>query len=357
MMKSRTFDSLTLKQRTIRKVLLALLAIFFYLMMPYNASANSIFEYGCTQYNNRGYSLAVRGSVAPHGIEVKTLIQYTPCVVEANHIESVAVLINGEEQFPLEQQPFFLNSAVRTQFTGYLSYTKEIESVELQIVYRSSESERVSLTPNESPTLYVNAFVQTVPQDTKKAILYETPDEKGQKVYEVFCGTRLTVYVSHPDGWMAVGFFTDETERYGYIRKEQISFLDENAYHFRSAIPPSLPKGAKMPSLQADSVYQLYELSPRGYVLDCTISQIFEGEWEASLTITYPKAYTVNDDILAFVLYVNGEKKATLDPTDSLCERFYGRFSSPKSINSLVLLPVWGKGGELLEDIHIINCM
>lgn len=66
--------------------------------------------------------------------------------------------------------------------------------------------------------------------------------------------------------------------------------------------------------------------------------------------LEYTSQYTVNDDIRSLAVYVNGDRRYVLSEENS----FSILLPSEEEIASLVVVPVWASGGELIEDAVIV---
>ncbi len=71
--------------------------------------------------------------------------------------------------------------------------------------------------------------------------------------------------------------------------------------------------------------------------------------YSLKLQIDYPERYTVNDDIEGFDVYVNGEKAGTADCVE-LYQLYCGELKLEEEENTILLVPVWPKGGAIEED-------
>lgn len=73
---------------------------------------------------------------------------------------------------------------------------------------------------------------------------------------------------------------------------------------------------------------------------DCRIAAAFD----------YTPQYTVNDDIRSLAVYVNGDRRYVLSQEND----FSVRLPRGDAIASLVVVPIWASGGELIEDAVVV---
>ena len=94
----------------------------------------------------------------------------------------------------------------------------------------------------------------------------------------------------------------------------------------------------------------IYKADVRGAIV--TI-QILHDDFENDLIkaeFEYTPRYTVNDDLMGLAIYVNGDKRYILSEEDD----FNVRLPHMDKTTSLVVVPIWASGGEILEDLVII---
>ncbi len=101
--------------------------------------------------------------------------------------------------------------------------------------------------------------------------------------------------------------------------------------------------------------YLLEEESYRGYVLTARFDEIAENEFRLSAIMFMPPDYMVNDSVIKYRLYINedteviGAYVASLDLAEGYYDIFYDTAHFEGEIESLRIIPQWGKlGGELL---------
>lgn len=95
--------------------------------------------------------------------------------------------------------------------------------------------------------------------------------------------------------------------------------------------------------------YVLEETSYRGYELTARFDEIAENEFRLSVIMFMPPDYTVNDSVIKYHLYVNdtteviGAYVASLDLAEGYYDIFYGTAHYEGAIESLRIVPQWGK--------------
>jgi hypothetical protein len=111
--------------------------------------------------------------------------------------------------------------------------------------------------------------------------------------------------------------------------------------------------------------YILEEKSHRGHTVTARFHEIAKDEFKIAIVVYYPPGYSVNDDILEFFLYINDKIEVTASyvtyiyPSDIDYRRydvFYGAVHFDGEITSIRLVPEWGKGGKLDDEImHFLD--
>lgn len=87
-------------------------------------------------------------------------------------------------------------------------------------------------------------------------------------------------------------------------------------------------------------------LEYRGFTVTASLSETAQDTFDVDIRVKYPAQWTVNDDIISFGLYVNGEKAANIPVTERdgyLPARFQSTVEISGEINSLRVVTNWGK--------------
>ena len=69
-----------------------------------------------------------------------------------------------------------------------------------------------------------------------------------------------------------------------------------------------------------------------------------------SANVEYTSKYTVNDDIIEIAVYANGTNRYVLSASNG----YSVLVLLEDQLTSLVLVPIWASGGELIEDAVIV---
>lgn len=280
-----------------------------------------------------------------------------------------------------------------TEFSG--ETMNEVSIVVVENNANGEQAYRIDLLDGEIERMNVSAIVQI----SLNGYIYDTPFSTNTIVGKIYDGVKLTVYFTTEDGWAAIGVGSREAELWGYMRIEDLCF-DEGKNRF-------LMSGIEQ--LDVKSTYSVYEdsgcthvlcdvqegefasilgsygdicfiqtgsqygyvpieiLRGNSYSASTTTSCIYKADVRGAIVtiqilhddfendlikaeFEYTPRYTVNDDLMGLAIYVNGDKRYILSEEDD----FNVRLPHMDKTTSLVVVPIWASGGEILEDLVII---
>lgn len=305
--------------------------------------------------------------------------------------------INGEPYAFEEADADRYESGSRVDYsyriTGFSG--KTMDAVSLVIAENLADGEktyRIDLTSGKMEWKYASAIVNA----STDGCIYDAPSSSGTVIGRVQDGTKLTAYFTTEDGWAAVGIGSREVELWGYMRMQALAFKEEEIYGLTSDIEQLAVKSPCSIYGDAACARALYEIragdyvSILGYAGDVSFIQtgsrygyvptallrshsektstaasfIYRADIRnALLTIRvsrdnglmtaeleYTPQYTVNDDIKSLAVYVNDNHRYVLSEENG----FSMELPKMGGIASLVVVPVWASGGEIVEDSVIV---
>lgn len=94
----------------------------------------------------------------------------------------------------------------------------------------------------------------------------------------------------------------------------------------------------------------VYQADVRRALLNVVLTHNNAYDYIVSANIEYTPKYTVNDDIESIAVYVNGNDRFVL----SISNNYSANIILEDQLTSLVLVPIWASGGELIEDAVIV---
>lgn len=358
--------------------------------------------WGACVHRERGYGVHVFTDPYRDNYEfrVRVLVQYDPLYNQQDRIAAYNLYVNGENraQLGVRYDDMQVETSPRLEF--FIDrFTTDVpaESVCLVPVFTQSGevlAEGISLREDWFHIGDIPAYVHS--EDSQAVSLLAAPDAQAACLATLYAGVRLQVLgPPTPEGYSIVYLPTIEGELRGYISSAHLvvgvdSVFDVNSTLCggRMARPSALFGASGKPSPAAmlaaqDPVTVLGQsdshllvqtrlgvglvaqdactllsphdapacavLCPRAYVLEAQLQPLNDGRFALTVRLLYPERYTVNDDIGAFAVYVDGERRAELACTDPF-NLFEGVFHLSRTDRTLLLVPVWEKPGELSED-------
>lgn len=257
------------------------------------------------------------------------------------------------------------------------------------------EEHVLDLAPSYGRMISASAIVR----ETSAGNVYATPSSAYQPIGQLYAGTKMTVYFTTDDGWAAIGVGTREAEAWGYMKQEEIYIGEDEIYSATSRIQQlSCAKNIYIYS-DVDCTHLLYEIQADdcldilgnfgeayfvkngdryGYISDdsvtkCSVDssndypfayqadvrrallkielvQNTTNDYLVSANVEYTSKYTVNDDIIEIAVYANGTNRYVLSASNG----YSVLVLLEDQLTSLVLVPIWASGGELIEDAVIV---
>lgn len=234
---------------------------------------------------------------------------------------------------------------------------------------------------------------------TSDGNVYAVPSSFHQPIGKLFAGTKMTVYFTTDDGWAAIGVGTREAEVWGYMKEEEIYIGEDDIYSATSRIQQlncinnnfvysDVGCTHLLYEIQADNCLDIlgyfgeacfiksgyrygyisddivrncsvglsndypftYQADVRRALLKIKIVQDTTNDYLVSANIEYTSQYTVNDDIEDIAVYANGNNRYVLTASND----YSVLVLLEDQLTSLVLVPIWASGGELIEDAVIV---
>lgn len=212
-------------------------------------------------------------------------------------------------------------------------------------------------------------------------------------------GTKVTIYFTIDSGWAAIGAGSREAEAWGYMKTDELCIREDELYNATSQIqqfyfadecciyndvdcshvscelqPYSridilgyfgeacfVKSGYQYGYIPADIVSNcsidlshchpfVYQADVRHALLNVILTHNTAYNYMVSANIEYTPKYTVNDDIESIAVYVNGNNRFVLSTSNN----YSSNIILEDQLTSLVLVPIWACGGELIEDAVIV---
>lgn len=316
----------------------------------------------------------------------------------AGEVTVKGIEINGKP-YPLEEADvdrYASGSRVdyRYRTTGFSGET--MNSVNLTIAERFADGERLytlDLPCGQAKWMFSPAIVRA----SVDGNLYDAPSASGAAIGHLHDGAKLTIYFATEDGWAAIGVGSRDAELWGYMRMQDLYLGEEEIHRLTSDIEQWDVQDGYAVYGDAGCTHALHEVQKGDYIsiLGCvgdvifiqtgsqygyvpaeflhghscsastSASLVYKADVRGALVTTrvlrdrdcritveleYTPQYTVNDDIRSLAVYVNGDRRYVLSEENS----FSIQLPREDEIASLVVVPVWASGGELIEDAVIV---
>lgn len=314
----------------------------------------------------------------------------------AGEITVKGIEINGKP-YPLEEtnmDRYASGSRVdyRYRITDFSGET--MNSVNLTIAERFADGERLytlALPCGQAKWMFSPAIVRALVDGN----IYDAPSASGTAIGHLHDGVKLTIYFATEDGWAAVGVGSREAELWGYMRLQDLCLGEEEIHRLTSDIEQWDVQDGYAVYGDVRCTHALHEVQKGDYIsiLGCigdvsfiqtgsqygyvpalhshpcstsvSASLVYKADVRGALVTTrilrdrscqitaefeYTHQYTVNDDIRCLTVYVNGDRRYVLSEENN----FSIQLPREDKITSLVVVPIWASGGELIEDAVIV---
>lgn len=345
-------------------------------------SANASDEYGAVDIRIHVQYPFDRSPISSGEAIVKEIeINAEPQLFEEVAVDDYATGSRADHQFRV------------TGFSG-----QSIDAVSIVVVEKSVDGEqqyRLDLLKGKKEASHIPAIVQS----SADGLVYDAPSSSNTPIGQLHDGTKLTVYFTTSDGWAAIGAGSRNAELWGYMRMQDlhvgeagirglssdieqlhaenhfavygdagcthvvhevqkgdylnllgcvdgISLIQTGAHY--GYIPTEMVRKHSCPPSSLTSF--IHKADVRRAVITTTIFPDHTEGCLLSAEIHYPPEYTVNDDIKSIALYINGDDRYILSEENL----FTVPLSQAEEIATLVAVPIWASGGELMEDAVII---
>ncbi len=276
-------------------------------------------------------------------------------------------------------------------------FDNKINSVRIYISENtiSGENEHVlDLVSGNERMIYSPAIVK----GTSNGNVYGHPC-LSSPIGRLLSGTKVTVYFTTDSGWAAIGAGSREAEAWGYMKTDELCIGEDELYNATSQIQQLyfadeccvynnvdcshvsyelqlysridilgyfgkacfVKSGYQYGYIPADIVNNcsidlshchpfVYQADVRRALLNVILTHNTTYDYIISASIEYTPKYTVNDDIESIAVYVNGNDRFVL----SISNDYSANIILEDQLTSLVLVPIWASGGELIEDAVIV---
>lgn len=228
-------------------------------------------------------------------------------------------------------------------------------------------------------------------------LVYAAPSASGAAIGHLHDGAKLTVYFGTEDGWAAIGAGSREAELWGYMRMQDLCFEreEDDVHRLTSGIEQGEVQDGFTVYGDAGCTRALHEVQSGDWVsvLGCAgdssfiqtgpqygyvptetlrshshsastssalvyradvrgalVTVLRDQDCRIAAAFDYTPQYTVNDDIRSLAVYVNGDRRYVLSQENG----FGIQLPRGDAIASLVVVPIWASGGELIEDAVVV---
>lgn len=278
-----------------------------------------------------------------------------------------------------------------TDFSG-----ETMDSVSLMLAEHLADGERLytlDLPHGEAKWTFEPAIVRA----STGGLVYAAPSASSAAIGHLHDGAKLTVYFGTEDGWAAVGAGSREAEMWGYMRMQDLCFEreEDDVHRLTSGIEQGEVQDGFTVYGDAGCTRALHEVQSGDWVsvLGCAgdssfiqtgpqygyvptetlrshshsastssalvyradvrgalVTVLRDQDCRIAAAYDYTPQYTVNDDIRSLAVYVNGDRRYVLSQEND----FSVRLPRGDAIASLVVVPIWASGGELIEDAVVV---
>lgn len=394
-------DDYAVEGMKIKHILCLILCLMFSVVCLQTSCAEESEVFHATYQCDSETVIAARVSNEFEYVSVRVHAQY-PFRILQNSEEKVIVKgieINGKRY---ELEPVYideLETGSRIDYDYRITnfFDNKINSVRIYIsenIVNGENNYALDLINENERTINSSAIVK----GTSSGNVYGSCDLYTQ-IGRLLSGTKVTIYFITDSGWAAIGTGSREAEAWGYMKTDELCIGEDELYNATSQIqqlyfadeccvynnvdcslvsyelqPYSridilgyfgkacfIKSGYQYGYIPADIVSScsidlshchpfVYQADVRRALLNVVLTHNTADDYIVSANIEYTPKYTVNDDIESIAVYVNGNDRFVLSTSNN----YSANIILEDQLTSLVLVPIWASGGELIEDAVIV---